>query len=184
MELVKTVAEDILHEDVQFVLLGTGNVEYEEYFKALGVRYEGKTSINIAFNGLGVLYEHTVKLVFYLLRRRIEYSENTQKKNHYCDKEGYYENKVNGKSAAHGSVYIFEIKVFKHVFVLSESEIAKGFEFRKGRGNKLSENSFLVLALVYSCGELIVRRFEHRFQLVFKIALNKSRTVEKRNGNK
>ena len=51
LELVKTVAEDILHEDLQFVLLGTGDFGYEEYFKDLGKRYEGKASINIAFNG-------------------------------------------------------------------------------------------------------------------------------------
>ncbi len=51
LELVKTVAEDILHEDLQFVLLGTGDVGYEEYFKDLGKRYEGKVSANIAFNG-------------------------------------------------------------------------------------------------------------------------------------
>lgn len=51
LDLVKTVAEDILHEDIQFVLLGTGDVAYEEYFKDLGRRYEGKASVNIAFNG-------------------------------------------------------------------------------------------------------------------------------------
>jgi starch synthase len=51
IELVKTVAEDILHEDVQFVLLGTGDVAYEEYFKDLAHKYEGKVSANIAFNG-------------------------------------------------------------------------------------------------------------------------------------
>ena len=51
LELVKSVAEDILHEDVQFVLLGTGDFQYEEYFKDLGKRYEGKVSANIAFNG-------------------------------------------------------------------------------------------------------------------------------------
>lgn len=51
LDLVKMVAEDILHEDVQFVLLGTGDFAYEEYFKDLGRRYEGKASINIAFNG-------------------------------------------------------------------------------------------------------------------------------------
>lgn len=51
LELVKTVAEDILHEDVQFVLLGTGDYAYEEYFRDLGKRYEGKASVNIAFNG-------------------------------------------------------------------------------------------------------------------------------------
>jgi len=50
LELVKTVAEDILHEDVQFVLLGTGEVSYEEYFKDLGKKYEGKASVNIVFN--------------------------------------------------------------------------------------------------------------------------------------
>ena len=51
LELVKTVAEDILHEDVQFVLLGTGDYAFEEYFRDLGNHYEGKASINIAFNG-------------------------------------------------------------------------------------------------------------------------------------
>ena len=51
LELVKTVAEDILHEDVQFVLLGTGDTAYENYFREIGRRYEGKASINIAFNG-------------------------------------------------------------------------------------------------------------------------------------
>ena len=51
LELVKTVAEDILHEDIQFVLLGTGDSAYEEYFRMLGTNYEGKMSANIAFNG-------------------------------------------------------------------------------------------------------------------------------------
>ncbi len=51
IELVKTVAEDILHEDVQFVLLGTGDAPYENYFRDLGNRYQGKVSANIAFNG-------------------------------------------------------------------------------------------------------------------------------------
>ncbi|MBE5746715.1 MAG: glycogen synthase GlgA [Clostridiales bacterium] len=51
LDLVKTVAEDILHEDIQFVLLGTGDSAYEEYFRSLGASYEGKMSANIAFNG-------------------------------------------------------------------------------------------------------------------------------------
>ena len=51
IELVKTVAEDILHEDVQFVLLGTGDKAYENYFRDLGRRYDCKVSANIAFNG-------------------------------------------------------------------------------------------------------------------------------------
>ena len=50
LELVKTVAEDMLHEDIQFVLLGTGDARYEDYFRDLGKRYEGKVSANIAFN--------------------------------------------------------------------------------------------------------------------------------------
>ena len=51
LDLVKAVIEDILHEDVQFVLLGTGDAAYENYFRDLGRRYEGKVSANIAFNG-------------------------------------------------------------------------------------------------------------------------------------
>lgn len=51
IELVKTVAEDILHEDVQLVLLGTGDKAYENYFRDLGRRYDCKVSANIAFNG-------------------------------------------------------------------------------------------------------------------------------------
>ncbi|MBE5752650.1 MAG: glycogen synthase GlgA [Clostridiales bacterium] len=51
LELVKSVIESILAEDVQFVLLGTGDTAYEEFFKDLAKRYEGKTSVNIAFNG-------------------------------------------------------------------------------------------------------------------------------------
>ena len=50
IELVKTVIEDVLHEDVQFVLLGTGDAAYEEYFRDLSQRYEGKVSANIIFN--------------------------------------------------------------------------------------------------------------------------------------
>ncbi len=51
LDLVKAIAEDILHEDVQFVLLGTGDSSYENYFRELGTKYEGKVSANIAFNG-------------------------------------------------------------------------------------------------------------------------------------
>ena len=50
LELVKSVAEDILHEDVQFVLLGTGEAEYEEYFKALEYRYPEKVRTILEFN--------------------------------------------------------------------------------------------------------------------------------------
>ncbi|MBE5744593.1 MAG: glycogen synthase GlgA [Clostridiales bacterium] len=50
LDLVRTAIEDILHEEIQFVLLGTGDFAYEEFFKDIGHRYEGKVSANIAFN--------------------------------------------------------------------------------------------------------------------------------------
>ena len=36
---------------IQFVLLGTGDCAYEDYFRDLGKKYEGKVSANISFNG-------------------------------------------------------------------------------------------------------------------------------------
>ena len=51
LDLVLTVIEDALREDVQFVLLGTGDSRYEEYFKALAAKYPDKVSANILFNG-------------------------------------------------------------------------------------------------------------------------------------
>ena len=51
LELVKAGIENVLHEDLQFVLLGTGDAAYESFFKDLAIRYEGKVSANIAFNG-------------------------------------------------------------------------------------------------------------------------------------
>ncbi len=51
IDLVKAVIEDVLHEDVQFVLLGTGDAAFEAYFKDLGKRYASKVSANIIFNG-------------------------------------------------------------------------------------------------------------------------------------
>lgn len=50
LDLVRTALEDILHEEIQFVLLGTGDFAYEEFFKDIGHRYVGKVSANIAFN--------------------------------------------------------------------------------------------------------------------------------------
>ena len=52
LDLIKTVIENVLAEDVQFVLLGTGDTAYEEFFKSIGRQYPEKTSINIAFNGV------------------------------------------------------------------------------------------------------------------------------------
>ncbi|MGN0804066.1 MAG: glycogen synthase [Candidatus Coproplasma sp.] len=51
LDLVTAVIEDLLKEDVQFVLLGTGDYQYESYFKELAKRYPDKVSANIQFNG-------------------------------------------------------------------------------------------------------------------------------------
>lgn len=51
LDLVKEVIEDVLRDDVQFVLLGTGDSAYENYFRDLAHRYTGKAVAVIAFNG-------------------------------------------------------------------------------------------------------------------------------------
>ena len=51
LDLVRAAIEELLAEDVQFVLLGTGDTEYEAYFKDLANRYKGKAVSIIAFNG-------------------------------------------------------------------------------------------------------------------------------------
>lgn len=51
LDLVRAAIEDLLADDVQFVLLGTGDSEYESYFKDLANRYKGKAVSIIAFNG-------------------------------------------------------------------------------------------------------------------------------------
>lgn len=50
LDLIKAVFEDILAEDVQIVILGTGDSEYEEYFKSVASRYEAKCRTIIAYN--------------------------------------------------------------------------------------------------------------------------------------
>lgn len=50
LDLVKEVAEQILRQDVQFVLLGTGDNSYEAYFSDLARRYQGKVATVITFN--------------------------------------------------------------------------------------------------------------------------------------
>jgi starch synthase len=51
LDLVTAVIEELLQDDVQFVLLGTGDARYEEYFADLATRYPDKMSANIIFNG-------------------------------------------------------------------------------------------------------------------------------------
>ena len=49
-DLVKCVIEDIVSDDIQFVLLGTGEAEYEQYFKELEYRYPEKVRTILEFN--------------------------------------------------------------------------------------------------------------------------------------
>ena len=51
LDLVIRILDEILqHENVQFVLLGTGDRGYEDWFKELAWRYPNKVSINIRFS--------------------------------------------------------------------------------------------------------------------------------------
>lgn len=51
LDLVVRVLDEILqHENVQFVLLGTGDRGYEDWFKELAWRFPNKASINIRFS--------------------------------------------------------------------------------------------------------------------------------------
>ncbi|MDE7452848.1 MAG: glycogen synthase [Clostridia bacterium] len=51
LDLVTNIIEELLQDDVQFVLLGTGDAHFEGYFKDLAKRYPDKMSANIVFNG-------------------------------------------------------------------------------------------------------------------------------------
>lgn len=51
MDLVIRIMDEILmHDDVQLVVLGTGDKEYEDWFKGLAWRYPKKVSVNICFS--------------------------------------------------------------------------------------------------------------------------------------
>ncbi len=50
LDLVREVIEQVLRQDVQFVLLGTGESQYENYFNDLARRYSGKVVSVISFN--------------------------------------------------------------------------------------------------------------------------------------
>ncbi len=50
LDLVREVIEQFLRQDVQFVLLGTGESAYENYFNDLARRYQGKVVSVISFN--------------------------------------------------------------------------------------------------------------------------------------
>ncbi|MCH5152401.1 MAG: glycogen synthase GlgA [Clostridiales bacterium] len=50
LDLVKAVMEEALQDDVQLVVLGTGEWEYEQYFKYLAGKYPDKVAAKIEFN--------------------------------------------------------------------------------------------------------------------------------------
>jgi len=51
LDLVTNVLEEFLQSDVQVVILGTGDYQFEEYFRNLAKKYPDKLSANIVFNG-------------------------------------------------------------------------------------------------------------------------------------
>lgn len=51
LDLVTAVIEDLLQDDVQIVILGTGDSHFEGFFRNLAYRYPDKLSANIVFNG-------------------------------------------------------------------------------------------------------------------------------------
>lgn len=50
LDLVKCVIEELLAENVQVVILGKGEGDYEDYFRMLAERYSGKCRAIIAYN--------------------------------------------------------------------------------------------------------------------------------------
>lgn len=50
LDLIKCILDELLYEDVQLVVLGKGDVDYENFFKYTESRYNGKCRAVIAFN--------------------------------------------------------------------------------------------------------------------------------------
>lgn len=50
LDLIKCISDALLCEDVQFIVLGKGEVGYENYFKHLASAYKGKCAAIIAYN--------------------------------------------------------------------------------------------------------------------------------------
>lgn len=49
-DLVCRIADELIEDDVQIVLLGTGAPHYEEFFEGFGKRHPGKAGIKLAYN--------------------------------------------------------------------------------------------------------------------------------------
>lgn len=50
LDLVRHVFQEIVQDDVQFVLLGTGDREYENFFRRMAAEYPDKVRVNIGFS--------------------------------------------------------------------------------------------------------------------------------------
>ncbi|MDP4086269.1 MAG: glycogen synthase GlgA [Bacillota bacterium] len=50
LDLVKYVLHEILKEDIQMIILGTGDIEYEEHFSQTAHIYPNKLKVNIGFD--------------------------------------------------------------------------------------------------------------------------------------
>ncbi len=51
LDLVTNILEELLQDDVQVVILGTGDAHFEGFFSGMAKKYPDKLSANIAFNG-------------------------------------------------------------------------------------------------------------------------------------
>ena len=49
-DLVLSIFDELMQDDVQFILLGTGEPQYEAFFAESAKRYPGKASINLTYN--------------------------------------------------------------------------------------------------------------------------------------
>ena len=50
LDLVKHVIDELMEKQMQFVLLGTGEQEYEDFFRGLAARHPGRAAVVIDFN--------------------------------------------------------------------------------------------------------------------------------------
>ncbi len=50
LDLVRAVLEEMLHENIAFVALGSGDKQYEDYFNYIAARYPGKAGIYIGYS--------------------------------------------------------------------------------------------------------------------------------------
>ena len=49
-DLVLSIFDELMQDDVQFILLGTGEPQYEAFFSEAAKRYPGKASVNLTYN--------------------------------------------------------------------------------------------------------------------------------------